>query len=711
MQKWKPTAITFILVVASFFGVFTIFGTEVATGTIVGGNISIDTTWDIGGSPYVVMDDVIVDPGVTLTIDPGVRVEFDNRQFPPFLYMYVEGTLIAEGNESNMIQITKRLPAQPGLWGAIRVNSTGRMDVRFCNMTYTDSAVIVGSSSRSNITDNTIIDAWGGVQPLGTVSPGHYFANNTLIRSLLTLNSSNNTVIDNVLGWGMNIFGDRNLIARNGMPGNGGIYMEFSDDNSILSNVVTDSPDRGFWIRDSNNNVISDNVFRNIATYGIDLLLGTGNIISGNAIFGAEMCIEYYGSSGIIENNTLVDCSIDGIEARGNVNLITGNTISNCRVGLRLLQADFHKVILNEIVNSSQYGIWLVLTQNASIFHNNLIDNAVQALDENVTGRFWDADYPLGGNYWSDYNGPDIYSGPNQDILGSDGIGDDPYLINITSRDRYPLTEKATIGSPPRNVWAELTGTNWENVTITWNLSWNDGQRGNDTVAYDIYRSDIYRSNGSGYQLIGTVPNGTTSYVDIDSGHGNPTDLFYYVCSRNGTGEHACSVDQGGKFVKPVKKGWNLLSVPLIQGDWNVSRVLQTVKFDSVRFFDAFDENDHWKEYSTFKSYQSDILLNLSQGLWVNVLDQSNLTLAGRVPVTTEIVLRSGWNLIGYPALSNSTVGSILSSIRWNIAEGIDDSTSPYCLRTLDIVDIIKPGEGLWLNVSSDVTLLVHNEG
>jgi hypothetical protein len=51
----------------------------------------------------------------------------------------------------------------------------------------------------------------------------------------------------------------------------------------------------------------------------------------------------------------------------------------------------------------------------------------------------WDDGYPSGGNYWSDYKGIDVKSGPNQDQPRSDGIGDTPYVIDANNQDRYPL--------------------------------------------------------------------------------------------------------------------------------------------------------------------------------------------------------------------------------------------------------------------------------
>ena len=49
------------------------------------------------------------------------------------------------------------------------------------------------------------------------------------------------------------------------------------------------------------------------------------------------------------------------------------------------------------------------------------------------------AGYPAGGNYWSDYNGTDVFSGRYQNETGSDGIGDAQYTVDGNNADKYPL--------------------------------------------------------------------------------------------------------------------------------------------------------------------------------------------------------------------------------------------------------------------------------
>ena len=56
----------------------------------------------------------------------------------------------------------------------------------------------------------------------------------------------------------------------------------------------------------------------------------------------------------------------------------------------------------------------------------------------------WDNSYPDGGNFWSDYNGTDVYKGPYQNETGSDGIGDTPYVIDANNTDRYPRLQLYT---------------------------------------------------------------------------------------------------------------------------------------------------------------------------------------------------------------------------------------------------------------------------
>ena len=67
-------------------------------GTVVSGNIASDTTWNAAGSPYYVTAHSYVEPGVTLTIEPGAVIRFrksDERKY--WIYLEVEGILNCQG--------------------------------------------------------------------------------------------------------------------------------------------------------------------------------------------------------------------------------------------------------------------------------------------------------------------------------------------------------------------------------------------------------------------------------------------------------------------------------------------------------------------------------------------------------------------------------------------------------------------------------------
>ena len=102
----------------------------------------------------------------------------------------------------------------------------------------------------------------------------------------------------------------------------------------------------------------------------------------------------------------------------------------------------------NAVGISLDNSLSIFYSNNNKIFNNNLRGNTNQAIDA-TNANIWDSGYPPGGNHWDDYPGVDLNSGPNQDIPGSDGIGDTPYNINggAGAQDRYPLMA-SYIGTP-----------------------------------------------------------------------------------------------------------------------------------------------------------------------------------------------------------------------------------------------------------------------
>lgn len=130
-------------------------------------------------------------------------------------------------------------------------------------------------------------------------------------------------------------------------------------------------------------------------------------------------------------------------------NSINSNSIINNNWGISLGASSSNDVSKNTIANNT-IGVYITWYENYdnNFWHNNFIDNSQQCYNQyGYSTSVWDDGYPSGGNYWSDYNGVDLYKGPNQDQYGSDGVGDTPYIIDSQNRDNYPLMYP--YGSPP----------------------------------------------------------------------------------------------------------------------------------------------------------------------------------------------------------------------------------------------------------------------
>ena len=85
-----------------FFLCIVLNGTIVYGETPVSGNIMTDTTWTKGNSPYIVTGTVQVYPDITLTIEPGVVIKFNQGAG-----LKIGGKLIAQGQPSDLIVFTE----------------------------------------------------------------------------------------------------------------------------------------------------------------------------------------------------------------------------------------------------------------------------------------------------------------------------------------------------------------------------------------------------------------------------------------------------------------------------------------------------------------------------------------------------------------------------------------------------------------------------
>jgi hypothetical protein len=112
------------------------------------------------------------------------------------------------------------------------------------------------------------------------------------------------------------------------------------------------------------------------------------------------------------------------------------NVIQQNNIGIKIMAGDWQDDSFNRIYNND--------------FKNNdqhSFDQGINDIGNHMTCWSYYVGNPFTGrnegNYWDDYTGEDLYHGDDQDIPGSDGIGDTPYNIpGGDNKDYYPLFDE-----------------------------------------------------------------------------------------------------------------------------------------------------------------------------------------------------------------------------------------------------------------------------
>jgi len=179
-----------------------------------------------------------------------------------------------------------------------------------------------------------------------------------------------------------------------------------------------------------------------------------------------------------IEGCTAYDNERDGIWLRySGYNNVTDCEFYGNGIGIHLWASSTqYNLLRDNTVHDNEWGIYIgSASYRNTVFHNNIANNDYNAFDDaQSVPNSWDDGYPSGGNFWDDYTGVDEYSGPDQNIPGSDGIGDTPYVIeggpySWVNQDNYPFMEPL-LKTPELLLPADGTGT--EDLTPT--FDWTD---------------------------------------------------------------------------------------------------------------------------------------------------------------------------------------------------------------------------------------------
>jgi len=250
--------------------------------------------------------------------------------------------------------------------------------------------ITMDTTFSEDLTDNIII----GANNITLDCAGHTIAGDGTGFGIHQVGRTGVTIKDcNITNFEQGIFlqsgSSGNTIMDNTASNNNiGIHLADSSDNSVVMNTVTDN-NVGFDLFNASNNIIEGNTAKNSFFEGI--------LLSGNTPSGT--------SGNIIQRNTVIN------NGRG-INIPSINPSGN------------------------------------TIFHNNILDNGVQALDLDPPSNNWHHPNLLEGNFWSDYPGLDDGSGTGKHAIAGDGIGDTDIPWPGPEFDNYPFLKEFSPAVP-----------------------------------------------------------------------------------------------------------------------------------------------------------------------------------------------------------------------------------------------------------------------
>jgi parallel beta-helix repeat protein len=190
-----------------------------------------------------------------------------------------------------------------------------------------------------------------------------------------------------------------------------------------------------------------------------------------------------------------------------------------------------------------------VIIEDAStgnlFYHNNFYMgcNAVEEDGPGESGNHWNATYPVGGNYWHDHWYPyDVYSGPDQDIPGSDGIWDKPMDVGRGNKDYYPLAIPIEFGKNPPDILTPSPSNAQQNILVTFNqvrvyIEDPEGNPFDWTIQGKYIQSSGATGATAGWKtanIIGTLPyyQDVIWYVNATDSESNSVHAVYYFTTE-----------------------------------------------------------------------------------------------------------------------------------------------------------------------------------
>lgn len=618
-----------------------LFNVGYAQTPINGGTVS--GTWTQAGSPYLINGSIMVPNGSTLTIQPGVTINFQGPH-----KILVLGRILAVGTVADTIVFTATNTTTG--WKGIRFDNTPAANdtskIAYCRLQYgkatgtppednggalyiknfakviisncrianctasygggiysESSDLIIRNNKIANnmssvsdgggifcsgnptITGNTISNNTSNANAGGIYcdSNGHLVLKNNIITNNNAFNVANNTGGGIYCNGGPSVISN-NTISNNKASSGGGIYCSPYCIATISNNIVSGNSNDGIYCHSSFNPSIINNTISNNKGVGIICNSNSGN-----------------NEGPLISNNTITGSTASGINCRGggtggsgrmtvSANIISGN--SGLQAGGISASGTNISIVNNTIFNNTSIGglgggILCSGDSSLVISNNTITDNVVLVPNANVN--------PSGGGGIFCSGTPKIFSNVISnnstsclnDNCGGGGIycfkGNPAIFNNIISNN----SALAGIGGGIRVYYQ--SNPVFTNNTIVNNAASGQGAKGGALSFYykcnPVFRNCIIYGN--------TAPVYNTVFIEDES-----SDPDFYYCNVEGgitafglndnfyTGKYENNSDADPLFVSP--SGGSGVDFNGTTADWSLQ--------ESSPFIDGGDPNGTYSE-------------------------------------------------------------------------------------------------------------------
>ncbi len=479
-----------------------------------------------------------------------------------------------------------------------------------------------------------------------------------------------------------------------------GFYAELSSRNIIADNNISNN-NFGFRLMYSDRNIITDNIISFNIGEGLEVYYSHRNNITGNNASNNSIGLDLYRSNGNnITYNTANGNGYGIYLYYCNDNNFIGNKASTNAFGLELYYSDGNYIRDNRFSSNRGYGL------NIKASHGNNFTNLT------ITSNNWDGIYLYMAN-WNNLINNNISSNDRDGIYLYVSSGN-----NLTSNTIYSNTWDGInlYGSNANNLTRNIIFSNKE-YGINLNLSeGNHIYHNNFIVNANQSYDDLNNSN----QWDNGYPSGGNYWSDYNGVDLNSTPS-QDVPPSDGLGDTPYVIDSDSQDNYPLmelftnryfenytilKQGWNLISIPLVQGNTSLKKILEMIDgyYDAVQWYDSTDPNKPWKHNKVGKLFGNDLSnINHTMGFWIHITNPGDTIFLynGTQPTFNQsITLHPGWNMVGYPSLINRTRDNALNNIvfdqdvdviwTFNAATQTWQETGPS--------DYFELGRGYWIH-------------